>query len=160
MGKLLAQQGSPRVTPALRRRLDRERDDRLQVTRRCAANRHLRVGRERRDPAVPRCAVVELLLEAQRLERRLEQGEELRHPLARRRRREQLLLRLDAEVDTRRELEVEYRRGGVRHPDVGAGELRERAEELERPLAVLVVWDVVLVDDLLDLARRERPALR
>ena len=76
------------------------------------------------DLAVAARALAHRLLDPQQLDRLLEQRDESFHAPARRRRREQLLLRVDAEVDAGRELEVELRRVRSRQVDVGVRRAR------------------------------------
>ena len=59
---------------------------------------------------------------------------------------EDLLLRLDAEVDAGGELPHEIGRVGVGNVDVALGGRRQLAEDLERPLDVVLVERLVVVD--------------
>ena len=128
--------------------------------RRCG-NRHRLVSRaavttswvERRDLAVAAGALAQELLGAQRLERRLEHLDEPGHAQPRRGHREDLLLRVDAEVDAGRQLPVERRRRRVGDVDVALRKRRQLAEHLERALDVDLVGRIVVV---LDAARRCR----
>src|SRR5436190_21928367 len=94
--------------------------------------------------------MLERPLQSQRLQRRPEKRHELRHSFSWRRRRQELLLRLDAEVDAGGKLEVEQRRLAARDVDVGPGRLGKLAEEGERPFRVVTLRRIVLVEDVLD----------
>ena len=100
------------------------------------------------------------MLEPDGLDRDLEQLVQPLDARAGRGRREQLLLRVDAEVDARRELELELRRVDVRQVDIALGDVGELCEELGRADQVQVVRRLVEIDHRLDDAGRERPAFR
>ena len=123
------------VLPGRRARRSGRRPPRRRRTSSVSAVQSLeQVGLERRDLAVLARALAQRLLEPDGLDRDLEQLVSRSMRARGRRRREQLLLRIDAEVDARRELEVELRRVEVGQVDVALGDVGELREQLERAL--------------------------
>src|SRR5262245_60640972 len=110
----------------------------------------------RRELAVPGCALPQLAVDHERLERALEQLGEPRDAFAWRGQLEQLLLARVAELDAGRDLELEQRRAGVGRLARRAHRLLEALEGLVRAVEIGRVRRVVLVDDLLDGAGVER----
>ena len=116
------------------------------------------VALRRRDLAVLARALAHHPLEPHRFERGLEQHCESLHAQPRRGHCEHFLLRIDAEVDPRRQLEVELRDVGLRKVDLALRGLGELAKHLERPVDVGLRRRIVVVDHRLHEPGRERPA--